>query len=315
MASDPRPPVVLLMGSTASGKTELARTLCGEFPLDVVSVDSAMVYRGMNIGTAKPDADFLRQCPHRLIDICDPAEAYSAGRFLVDANREIEQIHNAGRIPLLVGGTMLYFRALQQGLASLPAADPVIRAELDAEATRIGWPAVHETLAQVDPAAAARIKPQDGQRIQRALEVYRLSGQTLSYLQATAQASVQPRDWLKLALWPSDLEAQRVRIGNRFRAMLDAGFVAEVEMLKQRPDILPGLPSMRAVGYRQIWEFLQGRCELAEAERRGVIATCQLAKRQRTWLRAEKHLFRMDTGRGAADSALHHLAGKIPRSP
>jgi len=301
------------MGSTASGKTELARTLCAELPLDLVSVDSAMVYRGMNIGTAKPDAAFLRQCPHRLIDICDPAEAYSAGRFLVDANREIEQIHNAGRIPLLVGGTMLYFRALQQGLASLPAADPVIRAELDAEATRIGWPAMHETLAQVDPAAAARIKPQDGQRIQRALEVYRLSGQTLSYLQATAQSSVHARDWLKLALWPSNLEDQRVRIGNRFRAMLDAGFVDEVEMLKQRPDIHHGLPSMRAVGYRQIWEFLQGRCELAEAERRGVIATCQLAKRQRTWLRAEKHLFRMDTGRGAADSALHHLAGKIPR--
>ncbi len=315
MSGDSRPPVILLMGPTASGKTELALALCKQLPLDVVSVDSAMVYRGMDIGTAKPDAAFLRECPHRLIDICDPAEAYSAGRFLVDAQREVAQIQSAGRIPLLVGGTMLYFRALQQGLAALPAADPLVRAELDAEASRVGWPAMHERLARVDPGAAARIQPGDGQRIQRALEVYHVSGQTLTNLQARAQARLPSWRWIKLAVWPRDLKAHGDHIAARFRQMLDAGLVAELEKLRQRPDIHPGLPSMRAVGYRQIWEFLQGRCDLAEAERRGVIATRQLAKRQRTWLRAESDLCRLDAGHGAADVALAHVCSAIGRIP
>jgi len=313
MSGDSRPPVILLMGPTASGKTDLALALSKQLPLDVVSVDSAMVYRGMDIGTAKPDAAFLRECPHRLIDICDPAEAYSAGRFLVDAQREVAEIHGAGRIPLLVGGTMLYFRALQQGLATLPEADPVVRAEIDAEASRIGWPAMHKRLAQVDPVAAARVQPRDGQRIQRALEVYRLSAQSLSSLQAKAQAELPSWRWIKLALWPTDLQAQGEHIAARFRQMLDAGLVAELEILRQRPDIHSGLPSMRAVGYRQIWELLQGRCDLAEAERRAIIATRQLAKRQRTWLRAEQDLCRLDTGHDAAGLALDYLRSAIDR--
>ena len=305
------PPVVLLMGPTATGKTDLADALHQALPLEVVSVDSAMVYRGMDIGTAKPDAAFLQRCPHRLIDICDPADPYSTGRFVADARREIEQIHAAGRIPLLVGGTMLYFRALQQGLADLPEADKVLRAEIDAKAARIGWPAMHEKLRRVDPDAAARIRPQDSQRIQRALEVFKLSGEPLSRLQAAATATAPPWRYVKLALWPPDRAGLAARIATRFHRMLEAGFVAEVEKLRARPDIHSGLPSMRAVGYRQILACLEGRYELAEAERLAIVATRQLAKRQLTWLRAEEGLCVLDTETDPKPAAEAEIRSKI----
>ena len=305
------PLVVLLMGPTATGKTDLAAALHQALPLEVVSVDSAMVYRGMDIGTAKPDAAFLRRCPHRLIDICDPADPYSTGRFVADARREIKEIHAAGRIPLLVGGTMLYFRALQQGLADLPEADPSLRQEIDAEAARIGWPAMHEQLRRVDPDAAARIRPQDSQRIQRALEVFRLSGEPLSRLQAVATAAAPPWRYVKLALWPRDRAGLAARIARRFGKMLEAGFVAEVEKLLGRPDIHRGLPSMRAVGYRQILGHLEGVYGLAEAERRAIVATRQLAKRQLTWLRAEEGLCVLETGADPETRAVVEIRSKI----
>jgi len=285
--------VVLLMGPTACGKTDLAVELHRNLGLEVVSVDSAMVYRGMDIGTAKPPPSVLAVCPHRLIDICDPAEAYSAGRFIEDASREIESIHRAGGTPLLAGGTMLYFRALQQGLADLPAADRDTRSEIDADAARRGWPALHAELARVDPDAARRIEPTDAQRVQRALEVYMLSGTPLSQLQAAARTCAPPWRVIKLGLWPDDREALRRRITERFRQMMEAGFPSEVERLRQRPDLGPDLPSIRAVGYRQIWAWLDGQCSREEAVTRAVNATAQLAKRQLTWLRAEDDLQRL----------------------
>ena len=287
------PVVVLLMGPTACGKTDLAVELHRDLGLEIISVDSAMVYRGMDIGTAKPPPSVLAACPHRLIDICDPAEPYSAGRFIEDARREIESIHRAGRIPLLAGGTMLYFRALQQGLADLPGADADTRSEIDAQARRRGWPALHAELARVDPEAARRIEPTDAQRIQRALEVYALSGTPLSQLQAASRASVPPWRFIKLGLWPEDREALRQRIDKRFRRMMEAGFPAEVERLRQRADLGPDLPSMRAVGYRQIWAWLDGKSSREEAVTRSVNATAQLAKRQLTWMRAEDGLQRL----------------------
>lgn len=313
-ASSSLPTVVLLMGPTATGKTELAAALSQALPLDVVSVDSAMVYRDMDIGTAKPDAAFLRRCPHRLIDICDPAEPYSAGRFVDDARREVEQIHAAGRIPLLAGGTMLYFRALQQGLADLPQADPALRAEIDAEAAAEGWPAMHERLRRVDPDAAARIRPRDSQRIQRALEVFRLTGETLSALQSAATAEAPRWSYVKLALWPEDRTALAERIAARFRMMLQAGFEHEVENLRSRPDLNPELPSMRAVGYRQLWEYLDGHYDRAEAERRAIVATRQLAKRQLTWMRAERDLCRIDPDVDKAAAAIDNVRSKIAQA-
>jgi tRNA dimethylallyltransferase len=305
------PPVVLLMGPTATGKTALAVELHQTLGLDVVSVDSAMVYRGMDIGTAKPDAALLRRCPHRLIDICDPADAYSTGRFVADAVREVAEIHAGGRIPLLAGGTMLYFRALQRGLADLPQADTALRAEIDEEAGRHGWPAMHERLRRVDPEAAARIEPRDSQRIQRALEVFRLSGEPLSRLQAAAAGTAPRWRFVKLALWPRDRTELAGRIAARFGQMLEAGLVAEVEKLRARPDIYPGLPSMRAVGYRQIFDFLEGRHDLAEAERRAIVATRQLAKRQLTWLRAEEGLVTLEAGQDPEAAAVAAIRLKV----
>lgn len=284
------PTVVLLMGPTACGKTELAVQLHGELPYDVISVDSAMVYRGMDIGTAKPSAAVLADCPHRLVDICDPAESYSAGRFVEDARREIAQILELGRTPLLVGGTMLYFRALQRGLADLPAADAEVRSAIDAEAAIRGWPALHGDLARLDPAAAARIEPTDPQRIQRALEVFRVTGIPLSHLQESAETVAPPWRFVKLGLWPEDRQGLRSRIDKRFRQMMETGLEEEVLRLRQRPDLHPDVPSMRAVGYRQIWSWLDGRCTREEAIERAVIATAQLAKRQLTWMRTEKGL-------------------------
>jgi tRNA dimethylallyltransferase len=304
-------PVVLLMGPTATGKTELAVALHERLPVDVISVDSAMVYRGMDIGTAKPGPALLARCPHRLIDICDPAEAYSAGRFVTDASREIERSHRAGRVPLLVGGTMLYFRALQQGLAELPRADEALRARIDAEAGRRGWAALHAELARLDPVAAARIQPGDSQRIQRALEVCRLSGQPMSELQARARPAAPDRRFLKIGLWPADRTALRRRIAARFERMIRAGLVAEVAALRERPGLSVELPSMRAVGYRQIWLHLDGEYALETAVERAVIATGQLAKRQTTWLRRERDLRRLDPSHAGLVDAVAASIGEI----
>lgn len=285
-----RPPAVFLMGPTASGKTDLAAALVERGPFEIISVDSALVYRGMDIGTAKPDAALLARAPHRLIDILDPAQSYSAAEFRADALREMQAITDAGRIPLLVGGTMLYFRTLLEGLADLPAADPVVRSEIEALAAREGWPAVHAELARVDAQTAARLHPTDPQRLQRALEVYRLTGIPLSEWHQRHQAGGRnefPWQVTALALMP-ERKVLHERIARRFRLMLDQGLISEVEALRARGDLDPGLPSMRAVGYRQVWEYLDGIMDLGQMTERGIIATRQLAKRQITWLRSWK---------------------------
>jgi tRNA dimethylallyltransferase len=288
-----KPPVVCLMGPTASGKTELAVSLADAFPLDIVSVDSALVYRGMDIGTAKPGADVLARAPHRLIDIRDPEDAYSAGTFARDARAQIDEIHAAGRIPLLVGGTMLYFRSLIHGIADLPEADGSIRKDIEAEALRLGWPALHGELAGVDPAAAARINPNDKQRIQRALEVFRISGRPLSAWQAV-KSRLPEYDFIKIAWVPGSRAELHQRINERFLAMLALGFVSEVAILRERPGLGADSASMRSVGYRQIWAHLEGRDNLEEATVKGQAATRQLAKRQLTWLRGETGLISAD---------------------
>ncbi|HET7930547.1 MAG TPA: tRNA (adenosine(37)-N6)-dimethylallyltransferase MiaA [Rhodanobacteraceae bacterium] len=285
---DQRPPAIFLMGPTASGKTALACALAERFPLELVSVDSALVYRGLDIGAAKPDAATLHRHPHALIDIRDPAEPYSAAMFREDALRAMQAITARDRVPLLVGGTGLYFRALEQGLAPMPSAQPEIRARLQAEAERDGWPALHARLALRDPAAAARIRANDAQRIQRALEVIDSTGQSLSDLHAAARASGRiPFRVLKLALVPADRAGLRERIAQRFDAMLGAGFVAEVERLHARGDLSPELPALRAVGYRQAWQYLDGAISHADFRQQAIDATRQLAKRQMTWLRGE----------------------------
>jgi len=302
-------PAILLMGPTASGKTDLAIRLARMAPAEIISVDSALVYRELDIGTAKPSRALRAEIPHHLIDLLDPSEAYSAGRFRRDALAAMEEARARGRMPVLVGGTMLYFRALLRGLARLPEADPAVRAALDAEAAQRGWPALHEDLAGVDPAAAARIRPGDSQRIQRALEVWRLTGTPLSQLQAAA--SEVPAGWrfLKLGLAPGSRPELHAAIERRFEAMMRAGFLAEVERLHARGDLHAGLPAVRAVGYRQLWSYLEGDCGLAEAVRDAIVATRRLAKRQMTWLRAEPDLqWLQDPGAGAAAVA-RWLAG------
>jgi tRNA dimethylallyltransferase len=286
----PSSAAILLMGPTASGKTGLALELARAIPAEIVSVDSALVYREMDIGTAKPSAVLRTEIPHHLVDLLDPSEAYSAGRFRRDALDAMQAVRARGRVPILVGGTMLYFRALQRGLAELPAADAALRAELEERAARSGWPALHAELARVDPVAATRIRPGDAQRIQRALEVWRLTGTPLSRLQAAGAAV--PEDWhfLKLGLAPASRAHLYEAIERRFHAMMAAGFLAEVERLHRRGDLHPGLPSMRAVGYRQLWAHVAGECGLDEAARLAVTATRRLAKRQLTWLRAEPDL-------------------------
>lgn len=287
-------PRLCIMGPTASGKTRLAVELVKRFPFDIISVDSAMVYRGMDIGTAKPGPDVLRVAPHRLIDFLDPAERYSAALFRKDCLREVEQIDRSGRLPLLTGGTLLYFRALQQGLAALPDADGAVRARLDAEARERGLAALHARLAQVDPEAAKRIHPNDPQRIQRALEVYELSGRPLSAHFADEIKDGTPVRLLKLAVAPSDRSVLRHRIAARFAQMLEQGFVAEVERLYRRGDLGPHLPSIRAVGYRQVWQYLAGELDYAQMCERAIIATRQYAKRQLTWLRGEEDVIWLD---------------------
>jgi tRNA dimethylallyltransferase len=283
---DRRPLAIFLMGPTASGKTALACELADQFPLDLISVDSALVYRGLDIGSAKPDSATLRKHPHRLIDIRDPAQPYSAADFRGDALREMQSITRTGRVPLLVGGTGLYFRALQSGLSDLPEADPELRERLREEGESIGWAAMHERLSQRDPAAGLRIGSADAQRIQRALEVIELTGEPMSGLQA-AQPKLFSYRVLKLALVPDDRAALHARIAERFDAMLSAGFVNEVVRLRARGDLHRDLPAMRAVGYRQAWQHLDGEFDAAELRNRGVFATRQLAKRQLTWLRSE----------------------------
>jgi tRNA dimethylallyltransferase len=287
MSADHRPLALFLMGPTASGKTALACALSERFPLGLISVDSALVYRGLDIGTAKPDAATLARYPHALIDIRDPAEPYSAADFSVDAQAAMQRVHQAGKIPLLVGGTGLYFRALQRGLSSLPEADADIRAQLAEEAAAIGWDGMHRRLAELDPPAAERIKPNDAQRIQRALEVIALTGQPLSAQQQGGRGQPFPWRVLKLALLPEDRAPLHARIALRFEAMLEHGLLNEVRALRQRGDLRPDLPAIRAVGYRQAWEHLDGLYDRAELRDRGVFATRQLAKRQITWLRGE----------------------------
>jgi tRNA dimethylallyltransferase len=282
------PPAICLMGPTASGKTRLAIDLALALDGEIISVDSALVYRGMDIGTAKPDLAERRGVPHHLIDILDPAEAYSTGRFRAEALDLMQGITARGRLPILAGGTMLYFNALCHGISDLPEADPEVRRQLDAEATERGWAALHAELAQVDPAAAARIHPNDPQRIHRALEVYRLTGVSLTALCAATQAPPPPFDLVKLVVAPADRPALHERIRLRFLEMLERGLVEEVERLRQRGDLNPGLPSIRAVGYRQVWAYLAGEYGYEAMVERAVIATRQFAKRQFTWLRREE---------------------------
>ena len=275
------------MGPTGAGKTDLAAALVAEFPLEIVSVDAAMVFRGMDIGTAKPDRQLLARAPHHLIDVIDPAESYSAARFLADADSAIRSIEERGLTPLLVGGTMLYFRAFQSGLARLPAADPAIRKRLEARAAAEGWPALHAELGRLDPSAAARIRPNDRQRIQRALEVIERTGRPMSAQLAEDLRGATRGEDLALVLAPADRRVMFERIARRFDAMLAQGLVREVDRLRARGDLHAGLPALRLIGYRQLWEHFEGGTTLAEATQKAVAATRQLARRQLTWLRAE----------------------------
>ena len=280
---------VAIMGPTASGKTAAALAIARERPVEIISVDSALVYRGMDVGTAKPTRAEQAAAPHHLIDILDPSASYSAMQFRRDALRLIEDITARGSLPLLVGGTMLYFKALQDGLDELPQADPEIRARLDAEAAQFGVPVLHARLVLLDPATAERLKPNDSQRIQRALEIIELTGQPMSSLLSNKTAPELPFTLLPLALEPSDRSVLHERIARRFDAMLadqEHGLIAEVTALRARGDLHPGLPSMRCVGYRQAWEYLDGACDRETLREKGIAATRQLAKRQLTWLRS-----------------------------
>ena len=275
------------MGPTASGKTGLAVELCERLPLDIISVDSALVYRGLDIGSARPDRETLHKAPHRLIDIRDPARRYSAAEFRKDALLEMKSITASGRVPFLVGGTMLYFRALEHGLSELPAADSAVRLKLEQQAADIGWAAMHEILQGKDPVAAARIHPNDPQRIQRALEVISLSGRPISELQAQSAKNALPYRIHKIIISPADRSVLHQRIEQRFDLMMKGGFLDEMKGLYNRSDLNVDLPSMRAVGYRQAWSYLDGDCTLEEMRNRAIAATRQLAKRQLTWLRRE----------------------------
>jgi tRNA dimethylallyltransferase len=278
-------PAILLMGPTASGKSAIALELALVLPVEIVSVDSAQVYRGMDIGTAKPDAPTRARVAHHLVDLIDPDQSYSAARFRADALAAMAGIRSRGRIPLLVGGTMLYFKALREGLSRLPQADAGVRKELDDRAAAEGWPALHAELARVDPATAARLKKTDSQRIQRALEVFRISGTPLSALQGAREAIDAP-DFMAIALVPSDRSELHHRIAERFDAMLAAGLIEEVRALRQRHELTAAMPSMRCVGYRQVWDVLEGTQTRRDLRDRGIAATRQLAKRQLTWLRS-----------------------------
>lgn len=285
-----QPKAIFLMGPTGTGKTDLAVEIRKQLPVELISVDSALVYKTMDIGTAKPDAKTLKQAPHRLIDFLDPAQAYSAADFRTDALDEMAEITASGRIPLLVGGTMLYFRALEHGLSELPSADPEIRARLVEEAAELGWTALHARLQLIDPEAAARIHPNDPQRLQRALEVYELTGRNLSTLQRELRFEECPYQLLKIALIPENRAWLHNRLEQRFDKMLDLGLIGEVEALYSRPDLNISLPAIRAVGYRQVWDYLDGKIDYNLMRNRAIVATRQLAKRQMTWLRSDQGL-------------------------
>ena len=282
--SEHKPLAIFLMGPTASGKTDLAIQLRQQLPVEVISVDSALIYRGMDIGTAKPSKAELALAPHRLIDICDPAESYSAANFRTDALREMQEISAQGKIPLLVGGTMLYYKALLEGLSPLPSADEKVRSEIEAKAALVGWGGLHQELSKIDPISAQRINPNDSQRINRALEVFYLTGKTLTELTAQ-KGETLPYDILQFAIVPEQREVLHLRIEQRFHKMIELGFQQEVEKLYRRPDLNENLPSIRCVGYRQMWEYLRGDYDHDEMVFRGICATRQLAKRQITWLR------------------------------
>ena len=279
------PPALLLLGPTASGKTASALALARTLPVEIISVDSALVYRDMDIGTAKPSADERAACPHHLIDIVSPEDSYSAAQFRADATRLMDEITARGNIPLLAGGTMLYFKALREGLSDLPAADPALRRAIDDEAAARGWPALHAELARLDPAAAARLEPGDAQRIQRALEIVRLTGRPLAESYARKENAPLPCRLLPIALAPGDRSVLHARIAERFDAMLHAGFVDELRQLRAHYRLDPAMPSMRCVGYRQAWEYLDGDIGYDELRFKGIAATRQLAKRQLTWQR------------------------------
>jgi tRNA dimethylallyltransferase len=299
-----------LLGPTASGKSALAIKAAEGLPVEIVSMDSALVYRGMDIGTAKPSAALRAQVPHHLIDIIDPDQSYSAGRWREDAVKAVLEILERKRIPLLVGGTMLYYRALSAGLDALPQADARVRAAIDAEAARRGWPALHAELEQVDPKAARRIAPNDAQRIQRALEVWRIAGKPLSALQGLSGKEL-PFELKGVALIP-ERTVLHERIRSRFEAMLELGLIDEVRSLKKKYRLNASLPSMRAVGYRQVWEYLEGRLDKEALKEKAVAATRQLAKRQLTWLRSFSDLIRLDAGSAQdAASALHRLLARL----
>jgi tRNA dimethylallyltransferase len=282
------------MGPTASGKTAIAAHLAARLDLEIVSVDSVQVYRHMDIGTAKPGSQTLAAAPHHLIDIVDPSDRYSAARFCEAASQVLAEIHARGNIPLLAGGTMLYFKALKEGLSQLPPADPDTRLVIDAMAKTSGWPALHAELERVDPATATRLRPTDAQRIQRALEVYYLTGQPLSRLIAHGRAGAAPYRSISIVLEPSERGALHERIEQRFEVMLELGLIGEVRRLRERFELSASLPSMRAVGYRQVWQYLEGEFGLAGLRDKGVAATRQLAKRQLTWLRSWDHARRFD---------------------
>ncbi|BDU20769.1 tRNA (adenosine(37)-N6)-dimethylallyltransferase MiaA [Dyella sp. GSA-30] len=313
MSIDQRPPAIFLMGPTASGKTALACMLSERFPVELVSVDSALVYRGLDIGSAKPDAPTLARYPHALIDIREPSEPYSAADFRADAVAAMQAITARGHVPLLVGGTGLYFRALQRGLSALPEADPTIRERLTEEAQRLGWPAMHQRLSELDPVAAQRIGANDAQRVQRALEVIELTGRPLSEQQQGGSGERFPWRVLKLALLPEDRSLLHERIARRFDAIIAAGLLDEVRALQARGGLHADLPAIRAVGYRQAWEHLDGLVDAATFRDKGIFATRQLAKRQITWLRSELDARALDPDRedlaGRASDALRLFLG------
>ncbi len=302
--------VIAIMGPTASGKTAAALAIAREIPAEIISVDSALVYRDMNIGTAKPNAEELAAAPHHLIDIIDPSEAYSVAQFLNDSARLVEEIRARGKLPILVGGTMMYYKALMNGIDDLPPADATIRAQLDTDMAVIGAPGLHARLKEVDPTTAARLQANDSQRIQRALEIYMLTGKAMSSLIAQQPRAAMPFEMTSLSLEPSDRSVLHERIAKRFDIMLDQGFLDEVRQLKQRPDLNPELPSIRCVGYRQAWDYLDGSISYEEMRERGIIATRQLAKRQLTWLRSipERNIIDCNSSNATGQILQHSLA-------
>lgn len=305
--------VLFLMGPTAAGKTAAAMDLVEQFPFDIVSVDSALVYRGLDIGTAKPSAAELARAPHRLIDIVDPDERYSAGRFRRDAQAAVTDIRATGRVPLLVGGTLLYFRAYSHGLARLPESKPEIRAELDARAARLGWPALHAELAATDPDAASRIHPNDAQRIQRALEVYRVTGQTISTLQRSSQRPNSGETIYRVA-WCPPREALYANCARRLNSMIENGFIDELRGLHRRGDLTSSHPAIRAVGYRQFWQHLDGELSFDAAASQALVATRRLVKRQLTWLRAMPGVVWIDPASPNSADRLAQVANRVVRA-